>query len=309
VNNRNLGIILLNYNSFQDTIKLVDDLQHQTVANLFQIVVVDNFSPNNSYEQLIPLESSYKNVKVLQTGVNLGYAKGNNFGLDYLDKNVHPEYVSILNNDVVLKNDCFERLIEKYNQLEQAAIIAPKQLDINSKEVPVYSINTFLDDCLNQFFIFKIFHKQKIKPFKDTTGKNVMEVDLVPGSFMFSSFERFKALGFFYPNTFLFVEERFITVAVHIKSWKNYILLDQTYIHAHSKTINNFHNSVGKFKLLYASILEFTLVCRKNGKIKAAVLKSLMWLSLLEMRLAFQIKNLIYRKYIKQIFNLNNENT
>lgn len=293
------AIIILNYNTFQDTIKLVYELQQQTVANLFQIIVVDNFSPNNSYEQLIPLESTYKNLKVLQTESNLGYAKGNNVGLDYLNKNVHPKYVAILNNDVVLEKDCFERLIEKYNQLEQAAIIAPKQLDINNKEVPVYSMNNFLDDCLNQFFIFKILHNRKIKPFKDTSGKNAMEVDLVPGSFMFSSFERFKALGFFYPNTFLFMEERFITVAVHTKSWKNYIVLDQTYIHTHSKTINSFHSSIGKFKLLHVSLLEFTRVYRKNGKIKAAVLKPLMLLSLLEMRLVFQIKNLMNRKYIK----------
>ena len=199
------AIIILNYNSFQDTIKLVDDLQQQTVANLFQIIVVDNFSPNNSYEQLIPLESTYKNVKILQTGANLGYAKGNNVGLDYLDKNVLPEYVAILNNDVVLENDCLERLIEKYNQLEQAAIIAPKQLDIKINEVPVYSMNNFLDDCLNLFYFFKLFHKRKIKPFRDSTGNNAMQVDLVPGSFMFSSFDRFKELGFFYPNTFLFV--------------------------------------------------------------------------------------------------------
>jgi len=296
VNNRNLGIILLNYNSFQDTIKLVDDLQHQTVANLFQIVVVDNFSPNNSYEQLIPLESSYKNVKVLQTGVNLGYAKGNNFGLDYLDKNVHPEYVSILNNDVVLKNDCFERLIEKYNQLEQAAIIAPKQLDINNKEVSVYSMNNFLDDCVNLFYFFKLFHIRKIKAFQDTTGKNAMEVNLVPGSFMFSSFERFKALGFFYPNTFLFVEERFITVAAHKKGWKNYIVLDQTYIHAHSKTINSLYSSVGKYKLLYESVLEFTRVCRKNGKIKSKLIKPLMYLSLLEITLVYHVKKILIKR-------------
>ncbi|MBP6089708.1 MAG: glycosyltransferase family 2 protein [Crocinitomicaceae bacterium] len=286
-----LAVVILNYNSFQDTINLVNELQKQSIVNDLFVLIVDNFSPNNSYEQLIPLESTYKNVKVLQTVSNLGYAKGNNIGLDYLDKNVHPEYVAILNNDVVLENDCFERLIEKYKQLEQAAIIAPKQLDVNNKEVPVYSMNNFLDDCVNLFYFFKLFHRRKIRAFQDTTGKNAMEVDLVPGSFMFSSFERFKALGFFYTNTFLFVEERFITVAAHTKSWKNYIVLDQTYIHAHSKTINSFHSSVGKYKLLYTSVLEFTRVCRKNGKIKAEVLKPLMWLSLLEMNLVFQVKN------------------
>ena len=299
MNNRNLGIILLNYNSFQDTIKLVDDLQHQTVANLLQIIVVDNFSPNNSYDQLIPLEKTYKNVKVLKTEKNLGYAKGNNFGLNYLDINGHPEYVAILNNDIILENDCFERLIEKYKQLDKPAMIAPKQLDINNKEVPVYSINSYLDDCLNLFYFFKFFHKRKIKYFQDTTGKNAMQVDLVSGSFMFSSFERFKSLGFFYPNTFLYVEERFVTIAVQKKDLKNYIILDQTYIHSHSKTINSFYNSIVKYKLLHTSVLEYTHVCRKYGNIKAILLKPLMCLSLLEIKFIYQIKKIVsvYFKY------------
>ncbi len=288
-----LAVIILNYNSFQDTIKLVVDLQNQSLSNLLNIVVVDNFSPNNSYEQLMFLETIYKNVILLQTGINLGYAKGNNFGLVYLDNYIHPEFVVILNNDVILNYDCFEKLIEKYNLLEQPAIIAPKQLDISRNEVAIYKMNTFFDDCLNLFYIFKIFNKRKIKPYQDTTGIFAMEVDLVPGSFMFASFDRFKALGFFYPNTFLFVEERFLTFAVHKKVWKNYIILDQTYIHAHSKTINIFHNSIEKYQLLYKSILEFTRFCRDKGHLKTKILKPLMFLSILEMKLYYKIKKFL----------------
>lgn len=290
-----IGVVILNYNSYQDTINLVKELQQQTVVKDLFILVVDNFSPNKSYDELTPLETTYNNVKVLQTGTNLGYAKGNNFGLHYLDEHIKPTYVTILNNDVILPNYCLEQLVLKYEQLEEPAIIAPKQLNVSKKELPVYSINTFLDDCLNLFYIFKIFHRRKIKSFKDTTGKKAMEVDLVPGSFMFASFERFKDLGFFYPNTFLFVEERFITVAAHKKGWKNYILLDQSYIHAHSKTINTVYGNIAKYKLLYTGWLEFTRVCRKNGKLKANILKPLMWLSLLEMKTVLQLKNLVKR--------------
>jgi GT2 family glycosyltransferase len=102
---------------------------------------------------------------------------------------------------------------------------------------------------------------------------------------MFSSFERFKDMGFFYPNTFLFVEERFIAVAAKKRGWKNYIILDQTYIHAHSKTINSVISSINKYKLLYTGWIEFTRVCRRNGKLKATILKTLMPLSILEMRI------------------------
>ena len=77
-------------------------------------------------------------------------------------------------------------------------------------------------------------------------------------------------------------------------------MLDETYIHAHSKTINTSFNHIEKFKLLYVSCLEFTRKYRKHGNFKASILKPLMTLSILEMRLV----NAIHR-----IFNvlLNND--
>ena len=286
-----IGIVILNYNSYQDTINLVEALQLQSVAQSLHIIIVDNASPNASYDYLKPLEGQYHNLAVLQTGENLGYAKGNNVGLHYLDAHIQPEYVAIMNNDIILDDNCLEKLIAKYQQLEVPAIIAPKQLDIDKKEIPIFSMNTFLEDCLNLFYTIRLFHKRKIKRFKDSTGNKAMEVDIIPGSFMFSSLERFKALGFFYPNTFLFVEERFIAVAAQKKGWHNYIVLDQTYIHAHSKTINTVYGSVAKYELLYTGWLEFTRVCRPHGNLKAILLKPLMWLSILEIRLVLHIKN------------------
>ncbi|TXD47756.1 glycosyltransferase [Polaribacter sp. IC073] len=291
-----IGIILLNYNSYQDTINLVAELQLQTLAKELQIIIVDNASPNNSYEQLKPLEKQYQNVVVLQTGANLGYAKGNNFGLDYLDKHIKPTYVAILNNDIILPYNCFEKLVEKYTILDKPAIIAPKQLDVNNREFLPYKINTFLDDCLNLFYIFKLFHKRNALPYTDTSGQRAMKVEMIPGSFMFASFERFKKMGFFYPNTFLFVEERFIAVKAAELGFNNYILLDETYVHAHSKTINTVFNPVKKFQLLYVGWLEFTKVCRTHGNLKSVILKPLMQLSLLEMQIVYRIKKICQAK-------------
>lgn len=293
--NQHIGIVILNYNSFQDTIDLVGNLQQQTIINDINIVVVDNASPNNSYKELIHLEQKYSNVTVLQTGENLGYAKGNNFGLKYLEEHIKPEYVAILNNDIRLPKDSFERLIERYDQLENPAIIAPKQLNENKEALLPYKVNSFLDDCLNLFMVFKIFHKRNALPYIDNTGLSAMKVPMIPGSFMFSSFKTFKRMGFFYPNTFLFAEERFIAVKAKQLNLNNYILLDETYVHAHSKTINTVYNQLSKFKLLYDSWFEFTKVCRPYGKIKAAILKPLMHLSLLEMRLYYGLKRMFVK--------------
>lgn len=289
------GIVILNYNTYQDTIDLVGDLQQQTFVKDIKIVVVDNASPNESYKELKPLENKYPNVIVIQTAENLGYAKGNNFGLKYLEEHIKPQYVAILNNDVKLPIDSFEKLIERYNQLENPAIIAPQQLNENNEALLPYKVNSFLDDCLNLFMIFKIFHKRNALKYIDNTGLNAMKVPMIPGSFMFSSFEIFKEMGYFYPNTFLFAEERFIAVKTQQMNLNNYILLDQSYIHAHSKTIDKKFSVIDKFKLLYSSWIEFTKVCRSNGKIKAMILKPLMQLSLLEMRLYYSLKRIFVK--------------
>lgn len=290
---KQIGIVILNYQTHVDTKELVAALQKQTVASDLFIVVVDNASPNGSFDQLKPLEQQYTNVVVLQSGTNLGYAKGNNFGLYYLDKHVKPKYVAILNNDIILKNNILEVLAQCYEELYEPAIISPVQISSAGKELPPYRINSFLDDCLNLFYIFKLFHKRNALKFTDNTGQQAMKLEMIPGSFMFASFERFKAMGFFYSNTFLFVEERFIAVAARQKGWNNYIILNETYVHAHSKTINAAMSPVKKYKYLYDGWLEFTRVCRKHGKLKAALLKPLIRLSLLELKIVFSIRKIV----------------
>ena len=140
-------------------------------------------------------------------------------------------------------------------------------MDINNIEVLPFKLNTFFDDFLNLFLVYRLFKKSNLK-FIDNTSMNAMKVDIIPGSFMFSSFKIFKNIGFFYPNTFLFSEERFLAIKVKQLNLNNYVLLDETYIHAHSKTINTVFNQVGKYKLMYDGWLEFNKLSPSFGKIK-----------------------------------------
>ena len=118
-----IGIVILNYNTWEATTQLVEALQKQTIASDLAIVVVDNSSPTGSYENLIGLKDQYANVlALLQTGANLGYAKGNNVGLQWLDENVHPDYVVVANNDIELPDDCLEKLSVRFPSLNMACI-------------------------------------------------------------------------------------------------------------------------------------------------------------------------------------------
>ena len=294
-----IGIVILNYKTWEATTQLVDALQKQTIAPDLAVVLVDNASPNGSYDRLLELKDQFSNVvAVLQTGGNLGYAKGNNYGLQWLDENVHPDYVVIANNDIELPDDCLEKLALRFPTLDKVCIISPVQLLPDGRRLYGWNLGSWWNDVKNLSLLYRWVNKRKsstqaTQKQKDSRDdKEPMPIDLILGSFMFASFERFKEIGFFYPGTFLFVEERFVAYATKQAGYRNYVLPDMTYLHNHSQTINTAFSQVKKYKMQYDGWLKYTRKCRKCGWLKAAVMIPLVWLSLGEIWLVSVVKQI-----------------
>lgn len=293
--NLEIGVVILNYATYPETITLVEALQNQTLCDNLRIVIVDNASPNESYIQLKPLQEQFDNVvAVLQIDENLGYAKGNNFGLKYLEENDTPDYVAILNNDVILPNDCFEKLIERYNVLDNPALIAPVMVNPDGQRIVPNKINSFWLDFSYMFLLLRALRGgSSYKDIEeiDNTGLKAMQVEVITGSFMFVKFDVFKQMGFFYPDTFLYAEERFVAYEAKRLGYKNYLLLDQSYIHNHSTTISAYHKLVSKNRMLYDGYLKFTKKYRKHGALKGVIMQLAIWWSLGEWWIIEKIKN------------------
>ena len=80
-----IGVVVLNYVNYAETIKCVQSLLNQKNVSC-RIVVVENGSNNESRERLREAFAGVETVSVLDTGKNLGYAKGNNLGIQTLRK-------------------------------------------------------------------------------------------------------------------------------------------------------------------------------------------------------------------------------
>ena len=63
----------------------------------------------------------YSNCKCILAGENLGYAKGNNFGLSKIET----KYVLILNPDAILDKKCIDNFLECVQNKSNFAIMAP----------------------------------------------------------------------------------------------------------------------------------------------------------------------------------------
>ena len=91
-----ISVIILSYGDAEFTKVAIRSLFERgaTYPNL-EILVVDNGSPRTEVEKIGECAGKYHGVRVVENGVNLGFAKGNNVGL----AQVQGEYVLMLNND------------------------------------------------------------------------------------------------------------------------------------------------------------------------------------------------------------------
>jgi GT2 family glycosyltransferase len=115
-------IILLTYQMREVAERCLSSLERLTYPNR-RIVVVDNNS-GDSIEQMV--KSRFPEATALQTGRNLGYTGGNNFGIQHaMGKGA--EYVLVLNPDTILANPGFiEEMVAYAESNPQVGIIGPR---------------------------------------------------------------------------------------------------------------------------------------------------------------------------------------
>ena len=240
--------LILNYKTYSDTIRVTNELL-QTAREDFKILIVDNASPNESFEAMSKAFADNDIVEVIMSPENGGYAKGNNFGLKYAQK-FNPLYVCIINNDVHFSWDTVDAMCDIYEKVDSPALISPVQKlpggkcpDFIEFKVP----DLFYDLRMNTVFCKPKFHKY----FSNTRWPNVQKVGYLPGALLFTKYSVFEKLGFFDESTFLFCEERFTGRAVEQAGLNNYVIFDLEYIHEHSKTVNSEASSRKQRQLIH----------------------------------------------------------
>lgn len=111
-----VGIAILNYKAFHETIKCVASIRN-TIRELYQIVIVDNGSGNGSYEYLERHYQGQAAIDVIQSKQNVGFAKGNNIGIKHLQDKYCSEFILLLNSDTIMVDrDYMQKLLRQYRE-------------------------------------------------------------------------------------------------------------------------------------------------------------------------------------------------
>ncbi len=266
---KRIAYIILNYKTYQDTDRVTKEILSFGKDNDV-IIIVDNCSPNESSKELHRLYDDVDLVDVIDTGENGGYARGNNFGLRYAKK-YNPQYVCIINNDVHFTSETIDYLVNIYSQLPNTGVISPLQVLPDNKvaQFPILKLPDFEYDIRSYCFLFD--NPQHVYQ-RTNMDFDIQEVGVIPGAFLFANYKILENIGFFDESTFLFCEERFLSKKIQDAGFKNYIILDKSYIHEHSKTINSEASVRRQMKMMLSGRLLFTKKYRKMPHLKCALL-------------------------------------
>lgn len=127
-----IGFLILNYCTFEETVNCIYKIEKLIDTNNYEIVVVDNNSPDKSGEKLLDYYNSEK-IHILLNNANNGFTEGNNVGYEYLRNKLKCNYIVMLNSDVYILQKNFFQLIKNEFEKSNFAILGPLIHNKNNK--------------------------------------------------------------------------------------------------------------------------------------------------------------------------------
>jgi hypothetical protein len=113
-------IVVLNWNNAADTLACLGSLSQLDYPH-YTTLVVDNGSTDGSADII---RAHYAEVTILEAGINLGYAEGNNVGIRHA-LSANAEYVFVLNNDTLVAPNLLSELIRVAETAPQTGMLGP----------------------------------------------------------------------------------------------------------------------------------------------------------------------------------------
>ena len=117
---KNVAIVVLNWNGIKDTFLCLDSLQKLTYES-YTILVIDNGSHDDSVTKLRDYQRENTGVVLIENPTNLGFAGGVNTGIHYaIDHNF--DYVALFNNDATAESNWLSQLVSSMHMFRAGAV-------------------------------------------------------------------------------------------------------------------------------------------------------------------------------------------
>jgi len=252
-----ISIIIVTWNTAKITKKCVDTI-NKYLPNQ-EIIVVDNGSQDNTVEIL----KKIKNVKLIENGINLGFAKANNIGL----KNATSDLIIFMNSDIEIIDDSLFNMVDYLNKNPKIGLIGPKFLNPDlSPQASVFPPQTYFN-AFKEFWLGKKDSYSKYAP----KGNNPTKVSYISGGCIAVNKIFFEKIGKWNEKYFFYYEDMDLCQQVR-KNGKSIIYYPKCkIIHRHGASGKNLADTQNQWRRLIPSSKKF------HGLFKHYLLNFIIW--------------------------------
>ena len=262
---KDLAIVILNYNTYEMTLDLVNSLNRICPKDSYSIIVVDNASPNESAQKLQDAAVKTNLFTFIKSEKNGGYAAGNNIGLKYSVEQ-GCKFSLVLNNDIEIDSyQQIQNMIDLMSSTPQIGAVSPRIVGKDGKKDPpiYFKKPTFWDLS----FGIKSNNRQR---YSFDENRNV-RIYAPRGSCMLLRNDSLKKIDFLDEYTFLYYEEPILAERLLKNGFECWLCGESCVVHNHAVTISKSINKKKIIDIILRSYNYYLSVYRDFNFFQAAV--------------------------------------
>lgn len=215
-----LSVLIVNWNTKDLLAACLDSLERYPGSEPHETIVVDNASSDGSAAMV---RSKFPGVKLIESGGNLGYAKGNNLAITAASG----EWLLTLNPDTEVESDTLDRAVEKISTSPEVGALGAQLIGTQGEtQSSVRGFPTILGIFGDFTGLGRLFRNSNLDSYR-RTGMDYtkeQEVDQPMGTFLLFRREALSSIGdpsHAFDESFpIFFNEVDLLYRLRAKGWK-----------------------------------------------------------------------------------------
>ncbi len=223
-----LSIIIVNWNSGRDAAECIASIQSSLAGLMYEIVVVDNASSDDSCQIL---ERQFPSVRLVRSDENVGFARGNNLGFAHS----FGRTILFLNPDTRILGRAIQTLYAALQASERIGAVSCKLLnrDLTVQTTCIHRFPTVVNQLLDTDWLKRCFPRLRIWGIRPLFEKNKgsVVVEAVPGTCLLIQREVFEKVGLFSTDYFMYGEDLDLCWKIRQAGYEVHYVADASVVH------------------------------------------------------------------------------
>jgi GT2 family glycosyltransferase len=257
-----LSIIIVNWNSVDYVRQAIASVYEYTHDISFEIIVVDNASPEGGATRL---KDEFPAIILVESFQNLGFSKANNLGY----RHSTGRYLLFLNPDTKLLSPAVNIMLDAVESLPNSGVIGAQLLnsDLTVQTSCIQTFPTITNQVLDVEYLRLRWPEcalWKLGALFQNSG-TPQEVDMVSGACLMLKREIFERVGLFSEEYFMYAEDVDLCYMVQRSGLTNYYIPKSIVVHYGGKSSDQQIVSQWSVIMKVAAIFRFCVKTRGSA--------------------------------------------